>query len=533
MKRGRIVLALVFVLGFALMGVAQPKPGGTFVVGLGEEPDTLDPGKTMRFHSLVVLSYVVEPLLTLDKNYEPVPLLAKSLEWSDDKLTMVIHLKQGIMFHNGQEMTSRDVKASFERYFRLSPLATYLPPRKNGIIQIDTPDPYTVVFHFGSPKPLALYYLADAHLAIMPADWLASTPDEEIGVKELVGTGPFKFVQWIRGDRIVMKRFDDYAHGPDFVSNKGPAYVEDLIMRIIPEDATMIAELMAGNIDYTFDVPLSAYKQLSSLNTLTVKAAPTYSVQYLVCNMEKPIFADKRVRLAIAHAVNKDIIAKAAWFGVGSPIYGLVGPGTIGYWKGMEYVAYPYDPDKARAYLDAAGWIDSDGDGVRDKDGQPLELTLITFSNIDQWKRAGEIIQAQLAEVGIKVKLELAEVGATYDRAEAGDYDLGIFRNTWWLGQPYLRFLTHSDNVHSSNFGQYKNDVLDKMLDLSMEALDDALRREAFIVAQAMVVESGIWIPLVANVNIIAAKTDVGGLEELFSHPWQPPLMRALVLYKK
>ena len=135
--------------------------------------------------------------------------------------------------------------------------------------------------------------------------------------------------------------------------------------------------------------------------------------------------------------------------------------------------------------------------------------------------------------MGIKVKLELAEVGATYDRAEAGDYDLGIFRNTWWLGQPYLRFLTHSDNVHSSNFGQYKNDVLDKMLDLSMEALDDALRREAFIVAQAMVVESGIWIPLVANVNIIAAKTDVGGLEELFSHPWQPPLMRALVLYKK
>jgi len=211
----------------------------------------------------------------------------------------------------------------------------------------------------------------------------------------------------------------------------------------------------------------------------------------------------------------------------------LVGPATTGYWKGMEHVAYPHDLDKARDYLDAAGWVDTNGDGVRDKDGNKLELTLITFSNIDQWKRAGEIVQAQLAKVGIKVNLEFAEVGATYDRGEAGDYDLAVLRNTWWMGVPYLTFLTHSDNVHSSNFGQLKNEVLDKMLLLASEELDDNLRREAFYAAQVIAVESAVWIPLVANVNVIAAKPSVGGLEELFSHPWQPPIMRALVLYKK
>jgi len=171
-------------------------------------------------------------------------------------------------------------------------MANYLPPKKGGIIEIETPDDYTVVFHFERAKPLALFYMADAHIAIMPADWLAATPDEEIGVKSLIGTGPFKLVSWVRGDRIVMKRFDDYAHGPGFVSNKGPAYIEDLVMRIVPEDATMVAEVMAGSIDFTFDVPLSAYKQLSATSGVQVLSAPTFSIQYLVCNMERAPFVD-------------------------------------------------------------------------------------------------------------------------------------------------------------------------------------------------------------------------------------------------
>ena len=491
------------------------------MMGLGEEPDTLDPDRTNRFHSLVALSYLVEPLFDLNKDLEPVPHLIKSYDWSDDKLTMTVHLKEGILFHNGQEMTSRDVKASYERYFRLSPLANYLPPKKDGITEILTPDKYTVIFNFKTAKPLALYYMADAHISIMPADWLAETADEEIGVKGLVGTGPFKFAEWVRGDRIVLNRFDQYKHSPAHIENRGPAYLEKIVMRIVPEDATMVAEIMAGNVDLTFDVPFSAVKSLQKRPDVQLLIAPTYSVQYLVCNMERPVFQDKRVRLAIAHAVNKEEIAKAAWFEIGQPIRGLLDSSTVGYWKGMKHVAYENDLEKAKDYLAKAGW---------DKN---RELTLITFSNIDQWKKAGEIVQAQLAKVGIKVKLETAEVGATYDRAEAANYDIGIFRNTWWMGVPYLTFLTHSANIHSSNFGQIESDVLDRMLTLAGEELDDNLRREAFIVAQALVVESAIWVPLVANVNMVAAKTGVGGLEELFSHPWQPPLMRAIALHKK
>ncbi|MGQ9854266.1 MAG: ABC transporter substrate-binding protein [Candidatus Oleimicrobiaceae bacterium] len=531
MKKGIVLLVLMGLLGVALGVTAQTqKP---MVTAFQEEPDFLDPHRTTRFHSLVVLSYVVEPLLDMDPSFQPVPLLVRSFEWSEDKLTLVFHLKQGILFHTGQEMTSRDVKASYERYFRLSPLENYLGPKYKGITEIQTPDPYTVIFKFATPKPLALYYMADAHASIMPADWLATMPDEEVGVKGLVGTGPYRFDRWIRGDRIVLKRFAAYNHAPDYISNPGPAYAEELVMRIIPEAATRLAEILAGNIDYTFDVPLMGYQQLVANPNLQVYMAPTYSVQYLVCNMKRELFNDRRIRLAIAHAINKEEIVKGAWFGIAFPLYGLVGPGTTGYWKGVEKIAYAYDPEKAIAYLEQAGWTAVDRDGVRMKDGKRLELTLISFSNVDQWRRAAEVVQAQLARVGIKVNLALAEVGATYDRARAADYDLGIFRNTWWMGEPYLTFLTHSVNIGSSNFGQWKNETIDTLLDLSSNALDDVLRRDAFVVAQAIVVESAVWVPLAVNVNVVAARRDVGGLDELFSHPWQPPLMRALVLYKR
>lgn len=517
-----IALALVISLALVVSGgpVVLAKEGGKLVMGLGEEPDTLDPNTTNRFHSLIALSYIVEPLFDLDKGLEPNPHLVESFEWSKDKLTMNIKLKKGILFHNGAEMTSADVKASYERYFNLSPLANYLPPKKNGITEIQTPDKYTVIFKFKIPKPLALYYMADAHASIMPADWLKSTPKEQVGVKSIIGTGPFKFDKWVRGDHIVLKRNDKYTHGPSYASNKGPAKFDELVMRIIPEDATMVAEIQAGNIDVTFDVPFSSYKTLQKNPEIQTRIAPTYSVQYFVCNMEKPYFTDKRVRMAIAHALNKKVIAKAAWFGIGQPISGLVGPSTVGYWKGMKDVAYEYDLEKAKKLLKEAGW-----DSNR-------TLTLITFSNIDQWKKAGEIVQAQLAKIGIKVKLEAAEVGATYDRGESGNYDVAILRNTWWMGVPYLTFLTHSSNIHSSNFGQVKIPVVDTMLKMAGEELDDQLRRDAFILAQATVVESAIWVPLVANANIVAAKKGLGGLDELFGHPWQPPLLRALALHK-
>ncbi|MDQ7850312.1 MAG: ABC transporter substrate-binding protein [Armatimonadota bacterium] len=536
MPRWVVLLALLGITALLIPMAPQPataQAATTLIQGLGEEPENIDPQRTNRFHSLIVLSYVVEPLFTLDKDFKVVPLLAESYAWSADKKTLRVVLKRDLTFHNGAPVTSADVKATFERYITVSPLSSYLRPRTGGIVGMDTPDPRTIIFRFAQPKPLAMISdLADAHTGILPASFIASTPSTDIGIRALIGTGPFMFKEWIPGDRIVLERYDKYRWGPAFSPNRGPAYFQRMIFRIIPEDATMTAEVEAGNVDLTFDVTPAGLQRLRANPNVVVMQAPTYSVQYLVLNMERWFFQNAKVRQAIAHSIDKEAIARAAWLGVGRPVDGLINEATIGYWPGVKQYAYRYDVERAKALLAEAGWRPGP-DGILRKDGDRFEVTLITFSNIDQWRRAGVIVQSQLKQVGIDVKVETAEVGATYDRARAGAFDIGIFRNTWWLGQPYLYFLTHSSNIPSSNFSRWPNSLLDRLLETAGNAVDDAEREQALNRVQRIIIESAVWVPQVSNTSLLAAKKSVGGLEVLGSHPWWPVHLRALALRRK
>ena len=536
MRRWTVFLVLVGTTALLVPGSSQPvvaQVATTLTQGLGEEPENIDPQRTNRFHSLIVLSYIVEPLFTLDKDFKVVPLLAQSHTWSADKKTLRVVLKEGLTFHNGAPVTSSDVKATFERYITVSPLSSYVRPRNGGITAMETPDARTIVFWFAQPKPLAMISdLADAHTGILPASFIASTPSSDIGIRALIGTGPYVFKEWVPGDRIVLERNERYRWGPVFSPNRGPAFFQRMVFRVVPEDATMTAEVAAGNVDITFDVTPSGLQQLRTNPNVVVMQAPTYSVQYLVLNMERWFFQNAKVRQAIAHSLDKEAIARAAWLGVGRPVDGLINEATIGYWAGVKNYVYKHDVERAKQLFAEAGWRPGP-DGILRRESDRFEVTLITFSNIDQWRRAGVIVQSQLRQVGIDVKVETAEVGATYDRARAGNFDIGIFRNTWWLAQPYLTFLTHSVNIPSSNFSRWPNPELDKSLDAASNALDDDERERALQRVQRIIVESAVWVPLVSNTNLLAAKKSVGGLEVMASHPWWPVHLRALALTRK
>lgn len=525
-----LVLVLLFVLLISIPGVAAEG----IIAGLGEEPDTLDPNVTSRFHDYVVLSHVIEPLFTLDKDYKAIPLLLEDYDWEvkDQGSEMRVKLKENILFHNGEEMTTEDVKYSYNRYFELSPLANYLLPENGGINEMEIINDYEMIFHFEADKPLALYFMADHHVGIMPKSWLEETSSQDIGRNELIGTGPLMFESWVSGDRIILTRNEDYSHAPAYLSTQGPAKTPQLTIRIIPEDSTLMGEIITGGIDFTFDIAPSSVRPLENQPDIRVETTPTYSAQYMAVNMTKDIFNDKEMRMAIAHAINKEEIANSAWFGVGEPIDGLINKAVVGYWSGIEDVAYDFNPEKSRELLDDLGWIDENGDGVREKDGEELELTLITFSDIDQWRIAGEVVQAQLADIGIDVDLRAAEVGATYDRAEAADFDIGIFRNTWWLGQPYLRFLTHSTSIPTSNYAHYSNPELDENIEIAGDSMDPEERERAINRVQEIIVDSAVWVPLVANVEILVANEELKGVDELIEHPWWPAIARAILLHK-
>lgn len=502
---------------------------------LREEPRSLNPYQTTRFVDLTVLQFVVEPLLTLDSDFNPVPLVAEDWEWGEEKRSITFTLKD-LQFHDGSDVTSEDVKASLARYTSQSPLASYLPEDNGGITNTKTPSDSEITFEFAEPRPLALYFFADGHTAIQPASFIeeARNGETNIGTDGLIGTGPYEFDEWASGNNVTLTKYDNYEHAPGFVGNAGPALADEYVLDIVPEASTRKNAVSQGDASTTFHLPPKFVNSLQENDDVGVKIDPAYGVQYMACNANNGPTSEKDVRVAIAHAVNKENIVQKAWSGVGFAIDGLITEATTGYWDGVSDVAYQHSLEKARQRLDDAGWTNSSQGETRSKDGQNLTLSLITFSNLDQWRSAGTIIQSQLGQIGINVDVNTAEVGQIYDRGNSGEYNLIIAKNMWWFGPTYLDFLCHSRNIGSSNYGRLQGEqaqALDENLETALNALSSDERQEALNEVQRITVESAAWIPLVSRTWRGAwNKSEVSGMDAVTEHPWWPALARALNL---
>lgn len=509
--------------------------GTTIIDALREEPRSMNPYQTTRFVDLTALQYVVEPLLTLNADFEPVPLVAKDWEWGKEKQSITFTLKD-LTFHDGSDVTSKDVAASLERYTSQSPLASYLPKDSGGISSTKTPSDSEITFEFAQSRPLALNFFADGHTAIQPKSFIekARNGKTNIGQDGLVGTGPYKFDEWQSGNSITLTKYDDYEHAPEYVGNAGPALADEYVLKIVPEASTRKNAISQGDASVTFHLPPKFVNTFKQNDDVGVKNDPAYGVQYMACNASRGPTANKDVRVALAHAVNKQAIVDKSWSGVGFPIDGLITEATTGYWDGISDVSYQNSLKTARQRLDDAGWTNSSQGKTRTKNGNELSLQLITFSSLDQWRSAGTVIQSQLAEIGVKVDVNTAEVGQIYDRGNSGEYHLIIAKNMWWFGPTYLDFLCHSRNIGSSNYGRLQGkqaDKLDKNLETAMSALSGEERQTALKNVQRIAVESAAWIPLVSRTWRGAwNKSAISGMDAVTKHPWWPALSRALDL---
>lgn len=524
-----VSITLVFGLASATTA-AGPKYGGTLVEVIREEPNNLNPQITARAYSYKVFAQVMEPLLVWNDDLELEGLLAESWEMSEDGLTWTFHLKKGIKFHNGEPFNAEAVEFTFsdEMFFNpTNPNKWMLEPVK----EVKAVGEYTVEFRLKEKYPILPQYLADAYTSIFPPKATKKYGDK-FGIDVLIGTGPYKFESWVHGEKLILTRYEDYHHGPEFL-RPGPAYIKKRVYRVVPEATTRLAEIIRGTADLDMSVVPKFIPQLKEAENVTTIIKPAYGVQYITFNVEHPPLDDKRVRVAIAHAINKESILKAAWNNIGFIAYGLFPEATVGYNPAVKDVAYEYDPEKAKELLTEAGWIDEDRDGIREKDGKELVLNLMTFAELDQWATAAEIIKPQLKKVGIEIKLDMAEVGATYDKIKAGKHDIALTKLLYNLGQGYLEFLCHSRNIPWPNFARYSNDKLDKLIDQAKLASTKEERQKALDEAQILAVKSAAWIPLIVRTDRLAAKNRVGGLEELNKHPWWVPLAQALRLYIK
>jgi peptide/nickel transport system substrate-binding protein len=325
-----------------------------------------------------------------------------------------------------------------------------------------------------------------------------------------VGSGPYKLVEWVRGSHVVLERNEYYKTNIPFVKNKGPnPYIDKVIIRFIPEDLTRIAELEAGRVHIVRGVPLTEVKRLKENPNIQLYETLSPGIHYIMVNVLKEPLNDVRVRKAIMLAINRDEIATVLEGNV-VPWYSFLSPTNLCFNKTVEELAeklYAYNLEKAKELLKEAGWVDTDGDGIVDKNGVPLKLTLLSAVDDPALKKAAPLIQAHLAKIGIAI--EIKEYTYDYVRSLTREWNFELaLRRFSWADPDILIYLVHSEYGNYT----YSNPEVDRLLELGRGVVDMTERTKVYSKVQEILLEDLPLIPLFVLKEYTAVSKNVKGL---------------------
>jgi len=430
-------------------------------------------------HSIAGLIY--NGLVKYDKDMNIVGDLAESWDISDDGLVITFHLRKGVKWHDGKPFTAKDVLYTYQvTVDPKTPTAyagDFLKVKKAEVL-----DDYT--FRVTYDKPFAPSLISWSS-AVLPRHLLEGQDITKSSLaRHPVGTGPYLFKEWLAGQKIVLVSNADYF--------EGRPYVDGHVTRIIPDMATMFLELRARNIDMMGLTPLQYTRQTE--NNLFRQSFDKYrylafAYTYLGYNLKHPFFADKRVRQAISYAINKEEIISGVLLGLGKPATGPYKPGTWAYNENVK--TYSYNPQKARELLRAAGWTKTNNDGFLEKDGRPFTFELVTNQGNETRQKCAEIIQRQLKEVGIDVKIRILEWAAFInDFINKRRFEAVILGWTIPL-DPDAYDVWHSSKTapEELNFISYKNPEVDALLEKARSTFEQKLRKKYYDRFQEILVE--------------------------------------------
>jgi len=444
------------------------------------DASTLIPPLASDAPSHDVSGLIYNGLLKYDGDLNLVGDLAESWEISEDGLVITFKLRRGVKWHDGAPFTAHDVMFTYRVMVDPKTPTAYGEDYKQ-VKKAEAVDDYT--FRVTYPQPFAPA-LGSWTLAILPRHLLEGRDITQSPLaRRPVGTGPYKFQEWSAGDKIILSCNPDYF--------EGRPYLNGYIFLVKPDLATMFLELKAGNIDRMGLTPLqykrqTAYPKFQRL--FNKYKYVSFSYTYLGYNLEDPRFADRRVRQALTHAINKQEIVEGVLLGLGQEATGPYKPGTWFY--NPDVPKFPYDPQQAKALLAEAGWRPN-SQGILEKDGKPFEFTILTNQGNDLRVRTGEIIQRRLREVGIVVKLRTVEWAAFIKEfIDKGRFEAVLLG--WTTGQdPDLYDIWHSSKTKPGelNFIHYKNPEVDRLLEEGRHTFDREKRRQAYFRFQEILAE--------------------------------------------
>jgi len=451
---------------------AKPAYGDTFIEASIGEPSNLLPILATDSASSEINGLVYNGLVRYDKNLKLEGELAESWDISPDNLTITFHLRKGVKWHDGAPFTSADVMFTYRLYIDPDTPTAYAESYKQ-VKHAEAPDDYTFRVTYDKPYAPALGSWA---MRILPKHLLDGVPITKSPLsRHPIGTGPFVFTEWQPGEKVVVETNPDYFEGRPFLKR--------VVYRVIPDQTTQFLLLRNGDLDYMDLSPIQYQTQTDTLafeRRFNKYRYLAFSYTYLGYNLEKPLFKDRRVRQALSYAINKQEIIEGVLLGLGQAATGPYKPDTWVYNPNVK--RYPYDPDKARALLAEAGWHDSDGDGILDKDGQPLQFTIITNQGNDLRIKTGEIMQQRFREVGVSVKLRVIEWAAFLkDFIHAGNFDACILG---WAGgpEPDQYNIWHSSKTggRELNFIHFRNAEVDRLLEEGRRTFDQEKRKKIY-----------------------------------------------------
>ncbi len=461
-------------------GAAEPAHGDILVEGSIGDASNLIPLLASDSTSHEIAGLVFNGLIKYDKDVHIVGDLAESWEISRDGLVITFHLRKGVRWHDGKPFTAHDVLYTYQvTVDPKTPTAyagDFLKVKKAEVL-----DDHTFRATYDRPFAPALMSWS---VGILPRHLLEG---RDITTSPLgrhpIGTGPYRFKEWVAGQKIVLVSNPDYF--------EGRPYIDGYILRIIPDTATMFLELRANGIDRMGLTPLQFTRQTE--NNLFRENYRKYrylsfAYTYMGYNLKNPLFADKRVRQALAHAVNREEIIDGVLLGLGKPATGPYKPGTWAHNPNVR--TYSHDPEKAKALLAEAGWRRTDG-GFLEKDGKPFEFEIITNQGNEIRAKCAEIIQRRLAEIGIRVKIRVIEWAAfVNDFINKRKFDATILGWTIPM-EPDLYDVWHSSKTgpQELNFVSFRNDEVDALIVRARETFDQPLRKQCYYRIQEILAE--------------------------------------------
>lgn len=498
--RALLALSAVQILAGCANHSADP-PRDYAVVVMESGPVTLDPRYATDATGSQIGDLLFDGLTRVDDQGRYRPNLAS--EWlNPDPLTYEFHLREGFRFHDGTPVTATDIKATFES---IRDPQSNSPKREAlaSIDQIEAPDVLTLRFHLHAPFPS---FLDASTLGILPAHTLINAARP---IRRPIGSGPFRLVEFAPDERVVLAR--------SAFARIQPARLAGVVFKIIPDGLVRLLEFKRGQVDLIQNaVEPDAIDWLRRLRQAEVLTRPGTSFQYLGLNLRDARLADVRVRRAIAYALDTRSIIRTVLRGLATPATGLLAPGHWAY--SAAGPTYPYDPKRAEALLDDAGYPDPDGDGPAPR----FRLSYKT-TNIELRRRIAEVMQEQLARVGIAVDIRSYEWATFYADIRRGDFQLYSLA---WVGvaDPDIYFQTcHSSQVPpiGNNRGFFHDETMDALTERARHTLDFDDRQRLYAEVQRRAAEELPVIPLWWPTNVAVVNRRLHGFELRANASWE------------